>query len=83
MGIVTSIVSLIVLFGKRWARVALAGISVLVLALLPALCWLLLGADGLIRDGAPLIFAGLLCLYGLWRSRSDPGGQPNQAAPST
>jgi hypothetical protein len=74
MGIVTSIVSMIVLYGKRWARVTLAGISVLVLILLPTLCWLLLGADGLIRDGAPLIFSALLCLYGLWRSRRDPGG---------
>jgi hypothetical protein len=74
MGIVTSIVSLIVLYGKRWARATLAAISVLVLVVLPTLCWLLLGADGLIRDGAPLIFAALLCLVGLWRSRRDPGG---------
>jgi hypothetical protein len=73
-GTVTSFVSLIVLFGKRWARVLLAGISVVVLVGLPTLCWFLLGADGLIRDGAPMVVAAGLCLAGLWRSRNDPGG---------
>ena len=75
LGTLTSIVSFAVLFGKRWARVLLAGLSVLVLLVLPALCWLLLGLDGLVRDGAPLIFSSLLCLYALRRSRADPGGR--------
>jgi hypothetical protein len=73
-GTLTSFVSLVVLYGKRWARVLLAGISVLVLVGLPTLCWFLLGADGLIRDGAPMVVAAALCLVGLWRSRRDPGG---------
>jgi hypothetical protein len=73
-GTLTSIISLIVLYGKRWARVLLAGISMLVLAGLPTLCWFLLGPDGLIRDGAPMVVAALLCLAGLWRSRRNPGG---------
>ena len=80
-GTLTSIVSLIVLYGKRWARVLLAGISIFVLAALPALCWFLLGPDGLIRDGAPLIIAAVLCLAGLWRSRRDPGGRPADYVP--
>ena len=73
-GTLTSFVSLIVLYGKRWARRLLAGISVVVLVGLPVLCWFLLGADGLIRDGAPMVVAAGLCLAGLWRSRHDPGG---------
>jgi len=79
-GTVTSFVSLIVLFGKRWARVLLAGISVVVLVGLPTLCWFLLGADGLIRDGAPMVVAAGLCLAGLWRSRNDPGGTKDSPA---
>jgi hypothetical protein len=79
-GTLTSIVSLIVLYGKRWARVLLAGISVLVLFGLPTLCWFLLGADGLIRDGAPMVVAAGLCLGGLWRSRKDPGGARTNVA---
>jgi hypothetical protein len=75
LGTVTSIVSFVVLFGKRWARMLLAGLSVVVLLVLPTLCWLLLGWDGLLRDGAPLIFSSVLCLYALWRSRDDPGGR--------
>jgi hypothetical protein len=77
-GVVTSIVSFVAMLGKRWARVALAGISVLVLVVQPVLCWLLLGPDGLIRDGAPLVVAASLGLYGLWRSRADPGGLPDR-----
>jgi hypothetical protein len=32
------------------------------------LCWLLLGLDGLIRDGAPLVAAALLACYAVWRA---------------
>lgn len=72
---VTSWISFFTIFGKRWARYLLAGISLAVLVIQPTLCWLLLGADGLIRDGVPLIIAALLVLFGLWRSRHDPGGR--------
>jgi hypothetical protein len=36
------------------------------------LCWLLLGMDGLIRDGAPLVAAALLTCYSLWRASRAP-----------
>jgi hypothetical protein len=75
LGLLTSIVSFAVLFGKRWARVLLAGISLLVLVAQPTLCWVLLGVDSLLRDGAPLVIAAVLCLVGLWRTRADPGGR--------
>jgi hypothetical protein len=80
VGTLTSLVSYGVLFGKRWARVLLAALSVLVLLALPALCWLLLGWDGLVRDAAPLVFSSLLCLYALRRSRDDPGGRTSARA---
>jgi hypothetical protein len=69
IGLVAGIISFVTLFGHGWARGLLAMISVFVLLVQPALCWLLLGADGLIRDGTPLVLAALLCLYGLARSR--------------
>jgi hypothetical protein len=67
--LVTSLVSFVTLFGKRWARRLLAAIGLLVLVIQPALCWLLLGPDGLIRDGLPMLVAAGLGLYALWRSR--------------
>jgi hypothetical protein len=74
--LVTSLVSFLTLFGKRWARCLLAAIGVLVLVLQPALCWLLLGLDGLIRDGLPMLVAAGLGLYALYRSRLK-GGSPS------
>lgn len=65
LGIVTSFVSFAVLYDKGWARGTLASISVLVLAVQPALCWFLGGWDSLLRDGAPLVVTALLCLWGL------------------
>jgi hypothetical protein len=69
-----ALISYAVMFGKRWARVLLAVLAVFVLVAQPVLVALLLGLDGFIRDGVPLIITAILCLYGLWRSRSDPGG---------
>lgn len=63
-----------VVFGKRPARGLLAGLSVLVGLVQPVLCGLLLGVEGLLRDGVPLILTVLIGLYALWRSRDDPGG---------
>ncbi|WP_229399783.1 hypothetical protein [Micromonospora okii] len=54
--------------GKLWARRLLVAITLGVLAVDLPLCWWLLGVDGLIRDGAPLLAAALLALYGLWRA---------------
>ncbi|SCG41889.1 hypothetical protein [Micromonospora halophytica] len=54
--------------GKRWARTLLVVITMGVLAVDLPLCWWLLGVDGLIRDGAPLVAAAVLALYGLRRA---------------
>ncbi|MET0423586.1 MAG: hypothetical protein ABW046_06920 [Actinoplanes sp.] len=58
--------------GKPAARRALAWITVAVLAADLPLCYLLLGVDGLIRDGAPLVAAALLASYALWRAARAP-----------
>ncbi|GAA2621306.1 hypothetical protein GCM10010399_60420 [Dactylosporangium fulvum] len=70
VGFVAGVISFVTLFGHVWARVMLAMVSVFVLVVQPVLCWLLLGVDGLLRDGVPLVLAALLCLYGLARSRA-------------
>ncbi|MFI5926820.1 hypothetical protein ACIA3K_12635 [Micromonospora sp. NPDC051543] len=54
--------------GKDWARSLLVVVTLGVLAVDLPLCWWLLGLDGLIRDGAPLVAAATLALYGLRRS---------------
>jgi hypothetical protein len=54
--------------GKAAARRTLAWVTLVVLAADLPLCYLLLGTDGLVRDGAPLLAAALLTLYALWRA---------------
>jgi hypothetical protein len=54
--------------GKPFARRMLAWISVAVLVIDLPLCYLLLGVDGLVRDGAPLVAAVVLTLWALWRT---------------
>ncbi|MCI4064264.1 hypothetical protein MRQ36_17345 [Micromonospora sp. R77] len=54
--------------GRPWARRLLVMITLGVLAVDLPLCWWLLGLDGLIRDGAPLLSAALLALYALHRA---------------
>jgi len=49
----------------RWARAVVLALTVLVLVVQPVLCLLLLGVDGLVRDGVPLVVAAVLVLYGL------------------
>jgi hypothetical protein len=61
---------LFLLRGHRWARWLLVTTTVAVLLIDLPLCWWLLGLDGLIRDGGPLVAAAALALYGLWRTRS-------------
>ncbi|SCL27575.1 hypothetical protein GA0070616_3526 [Micromonospora nigra] len=62
---------------KRWARTLLVGVTVVVLAVDLPLCWWLLGVDGLVRDGAPLVAAAALTGYGLWRAaRAEHGNAP-------
>ncbi|MEU5549571.1 hypothetical protein ABZ738_07360 [Micromonospora sp. NPDC047793] len=54
--------------GKRWAGTLLVVVSVAVLAVDLPLCWWLLGVDGLVRDGAPLVAAAVLAVYGVRRA---------------
>ena len=58
---------------KPWARMGLVWLTALVLLIHLPLCWLLLGVDGLVRDGGPLLAAALLAMFGLWRSASTAG----------
>jgi len=44
-------------------------VSVVVLLVQPVLCYLLLGVDGLLRDGVPMIITAIVGLIALDRSR--------------
>jgi hypothetical protein len=65
-------VSIFVVMGKGWARVFVGLLSVAVLVVGPALCYLLLGLEGLLRDGVPLAVTALVGLLALRRSRGLP-----------
>ncbi|XVV12024.1 hypothetical protein ACQP2X_45610 [Actinoplanes sp. CA-131856] len=56
--------------GKAGARRALGWLTFFVLLWDLPLCYFLLGTDGLIRDGAPLVAAALLTWYALYRAAS-------------
>jgi hypothetical protein len=70
LGTVSPWIMIFVILGKGWARVVLGLVAIVVLAVGPALCWWLLGIDGLLRDGVPLLIATLVCLYALYASRA-------------
>jgi hypothetical protein len=55
--------------GKPWARRMLLWVTLGVLALHLPLCYLVLGTDGLIRDGTPLVAAALVALSAVGRRR--------------
>jgi hypothetical protein len=61
--------SFLVMVGKVWARWIVGFLGVLVALLQPALCYALLGLDGLVRDGVPLLIIAVLGLWALHRSR--------------
>ncbi|MFC6014928.1 hypothetical protein ACFP2T_01790 [Plantactinospora solaniradicis] len=66
--------------GKRWAGGLLVLITVLVLLVDLPLCWALLGVDGLVRDGGPLVAAAALTLYALHRAnRANQAGRAAEA----
>jgi hypothetical protein len=73
LGLTTSflvgLTTFFLLRGNTWARRLLIWVTFAVVALDLPLCWLLLGVDGLIRDGAPLVVAACLTSYALWRLR--------------
>jgi len=75
LGFVAPWIMIFVVLGKRWARVVFGLVTFVVLVAGPALCWWLLGVDGLLRDGVPLVIATVVCLYGLWASRHEPRGR--------
>ncbi|GAA1839678.1 hypothetical protein [Asanoa iriomotensis] len=58
---------------RGWARVALVVVTVVVLAVDLPLCYLLLGLDGLVRDGGPLLVAAAVAVWGVARSRATAG----------
>lgn len=64
---VIGLLTIFVMRGKRWASTALIWLTLLVLAADLPLCWLVLGTDGLIRDGGPLAVAALLVLLSVVR----------------
>jgi hypothetical protein len=69
VGFVLPLGSFFVLVGKAWARWLVGAVSVIVLIAQPLLCYLVLGLDGLLRDGLPLIITALVALVALHRSR--------------
>jgi hypothetical protein len=76
-GIAVSYAALLCAFflrrGSRRARTALTSVTLAVLLFDLPLCGILLGADGLIRDGAPLVVAAAITLYALRRTtRAQP-----------
>lgn len=64
---VVLLTSFFLLRGKPFARRLLAWTGLGVLAVDLPLCYLLLGVDGLVRDGAPLVAAVLLTWYSVLR----------------
>jgi len=68
--------------GKPWARRLMVWVTVGVLVVDLPLCYLLLGMDGLVRDGAPLVAAAVLVCYALWRVARTPAAPAPAAAPA-
>ncbi len=75
-GIAVSYVALLCSFfigrGSHRARMTLTWVTLMVLAFDLPLCRILLGLDGLIRDGSPLVVAAALTLYALRRTSPAP-----------
>jgi hypothetical protein len=68
LGFVAPWLMIFVVLDKRWARGVFMLVAAVVLLVGPALCWWLLGLDGLLRDGVPLLIAAALCIYALRES---------------
>ncbi len=74
--------SIFLVKGKAWARWLLVLLTLLVLLMHLPLCMLMLGVDGLVRDGGPLVVAALLALWGLWRAGRNGHFTPGAAHPA-
>jgi hypothetical protein len=72
--IVIGWLTLFLLYGKGWARWLLIGLSLALGVVQPVLCWLLLGPDGLVRDGVPMAVAVGLGVFALTRAHRTPAG---------
>ncbi|MDG4822848.1 hypothetical protein O7635_13415 [Asanoa sp. WMMD1127] len=69
---------------RAWARVSLVVVTLVVVLVDLPLCYVLLGLDGLVRDGGPLLVAAAVTLWGVARSRtaaSAPVPAPRTEAP--
>jgi hypothetical protein len=64
--------------GKAWARSLLIWLTLTALTVDLPLCGILLGTDGLVRDGAPVVAAAILTFFSLWRA-----ARTSEAAPMT
>jgi hypothetical protein len=71
----------LLLRGRPWARPLLIWATLGVLVVDLPLCRILLGTDGLIRDGAPLVAAALLVFYSLWRAGRSASANPAATTP--
>jgi hypothetical protein len=80
---VVLLTTVFLLRGRAGARRALAWETLFVLAFDLPLCRLLLGTDGLIRDGAPLVAAAVLVLYALWRAPRSTPDADRRTSPAT
>ncbi|MEV4537325.1 hypothetical protein AB0J82_26445 [Asanoa sp. NPDC049518] len=63
-------IAIFLLRDRAWARVSLVVLTIAVLLVDLPLCFVLLGVDGLVRDGGPLLVAAALTLWGVARSRT-------------
>ncbi len=68
-------IAIFLLRDRGWARVALVVVTVAVLLVDLPLCFVLLGLDGLVRDGGPLLVAAAVTLWGVARSRGAAGAR--------
>src|SRR4051794_29626484 len=75
LGFVVFPITLFAMRGGRTSRRAIVWITVLALVVTLPLCLILLGLDGLIRDGSPLVVAALLTSVAL--SRTGPSAAAN------
>lgn len=70
--LVVPVGSFFLLMGKAWARWLIGAVTALVLVVQPVLCYAVLGLDGLLRDGVPLVLTAVIALVALHRSRGVP-----------
>ena len=72
VSVIAPVSSFFLLMGKAWARWLVGITAVVVLVVQPLLCSVVLGVDGLLRDGVPLAVTAVVGLVALHRSRGVP-----------